>query len=277
MKQVKLASLVGVVSLLAAVPASANIIGGVDFGALGGAPSYAHLETATLVQQIITGNGQNSTAYGYITSVNGNTNYCASGSCALYYVADFKNSTNFSTNYVEFTDATVAIYYDNASNINLMNQSSAANLAYITGLPTWVTLTGHDNLGGVANPNAVVNATGLFAGDSLSFLGSGLLDVDLGAAGDIAVKAFLDANNINDALGNKADIQFTSSANNTILNPFDNTSSCHSASPIAGQWCYQGTANIRGDTVVETPEPASLALLAAGLGMLGFSRRREQV
>jgi len=275
MKQIKLASLLGAISLLAAAPASANAIGNINFGALGESPSNIHLETATLAQQIVTGNGQNSTAYGYITNVNGSTNYCASGDCALYYVAQFNNSQNYSTSYVEFTSSTVTLYYSNSSDINFLTQSSADNLAYITGLSTWVTLTGHNNLNTDAAPNAVVSAGGTFAGSTLSFLGTGLLDVNSAAAGEADVKAFLDANQITDAIGGKADIAFGSEGNNNILNPFDNVSNCRTDNPIAGQWCFQGSASIRGNTVT-VPEPATLALLAAGLGMLGFARRVKQ-
>ena len=99
-------TLLAAVGIAAAAPASAVVIGGVDFGTLGGAPFRTHLETATLAQTFVSGNGQDATAYGSITAVNGDTTYCADGSsnCGLYYVANFNNSQNVSSSYVEFTD-----------------------------------------------------------------------------------------------------------------------------------------------------------------------------
>lgn len=288
MKQTKnLASLLAAASIAAvATPASAIVVGGINFGTLGESPFNTHLETATLAQQIVTGNGQSSMVYGFIESVNGQTlNYCGAGftsNCSLYYVATFSNSQNFSAGYVEFTSATVDIYYHNTPTANLLSLgNSPDNINFITSSPNstlWASFVGHNNLGGAADPNAVVNATGLFAGSSLSFSGSGLFDVVLGA-GVAGVADFLNANGIADAAGGFADVALTSSANNNVLNPFDVaaglTSSCGSATPVAGQWCFQGTANIRGNTQI--PEPASLALLAAGLGMFGFSRRSKQL
>ena len=64
-------TLLAAAGIAAAAPASAVVIGGVDFGTLGGAPSRTHLETATLAQTFVNGNGQNATAYGFITTVNG--------------------------------------------------------------------------------------------------------------------------------------------------------------------------------------------------------------
>ena len=63
-------------SLLVSMSAQAIVVGGIDFGALGADPSNLHFETATIAQTLITGNGQSATAYGQITSVNGETNYC---------------------------------------------------------------------------------------------------------------------------------------------------------------------------------------------------------
>ncbi len=72
-------TLLAAAGIAAAAPASAVIVGGVDFGTLGGAPFRAHLETATLAQTFVNGNGQNATAYGFITTVNGDNTYCADG------------------------------------------------------------------------------------------------------------------------------------------------------------------------------------------------------
>lgn len=57
-------TLLAAAGFAASAPASAIIVGGVDFGALGDAPGRTHLETATLAQTFVSGNGQNATAYG---------------------------------------------------------------------------------------------------------------------------------------------------------------------------------------------------------------------
>jgi len=161
-------------SIVAAAPASAVIVGGVDFGPLGADPARTHLETATLAQTLVNGNGQNAQAYGFITTVNGDNSYCAdgSGNCGLFYVANFNNSQNFvagsagAGGNVEFTSATVSVFFSNTP-FNLLNQSSPANIAAIQG-PNggnpWVTLTGHGNLGGGADPDAVIKGGGQLTG-----------------------------------------------------------------------------------------------------------------
>jgi hypothetical protein len=274
-------TLLAVAGIVASAPASAVAIGGVDFGNLGGAPSRIHLETATLAQTFVTGNGQSATAYGFITTVNGDSSYCAdgSGNCGLYYVAQFNNSQNFSSSYVEFTNSTVSVFFSNSGPLNLLSQDSPTNISTIQGLNggnAWVTLTGHNNLGGIADPAAVLNGAGLLTGATLSGAGFGLFDVS--GPGDASVISFLDANGITDAAGNPTDIALTSSFNNFVLNPFDVANNfavgCADGTAAAGAWCYQGTANLRGST--EIPEPSLLALV--GIGLLGFgvaSRRRK--
>lgn len=275
------------VGIAASAPASAVVIGGVDFGALGGAPFRAHLETATLAQTLVTGNGQSAQSYGFITTVNGDSSYCADGSsnCGLYYVATFSNSQNFSSTYVEFTNATVSVFFSSTSALNLLGQSSPTNLTTIQALNSgnpWVTLTGHGNLGPhgdpaqLADPLAVLNADGRFTGQTLSGASFGLFDVV--GPGDVNVINYLNSDGILDNIGNTTDIALTSSFNNRVLNPFDVaaglTTGCGNGTAASGAWCFQGTANLRGST--EIPEPSLLALV--GIGLLGFgvaSRRRK--
>lgn len=276
-----LVTLLAGIGIAASAPASAIIVGGIDFGVLGASPFNTHIETATLAQTFVNGNGQNATAYGFISTVNGDTTYCADGSanCGLYYVANFNNSQNFNGAYVEFTAATISVFYSASPALNLLNQDSNANLLAIQAMTPWVTLTGHDHLGGVASPNAVVNGVGTLTGGTLSGSGFGLLDVDLAGPGNLSVANYLNGNNTPDAIGNMADITITSSFNNNVLNPFDVANGlangCKTGQAQAGAWCFQGTNNLRGDTVI--PEPGMLGLM--GIGLLGFgaaaSRRRK--
>ena len=276
-----LVTLLAAIGVAASAPASAIIVGGIDFGAMGANPANTHIETATLAQTLITGNGQNATAYGFISTVNGDSTYCADGSanCGLYYVAHFNNSQNFSAGYVEFTSSSVSVFYSASPAINLLGQDSNANLLTIQGMTAWATLTGHDHLGGIAANNAVLNGGGTLTGASLSGSGFGLLDVNLAGPGSLSVANYLNGNSISDSIGNKADIALTSSFNNFVLNPNDQANGlangCLTGQAAAGAWCFQGTNNLRGNTVI--PEPGMLGLM--GIGLLGFgvaaSRRRK--
>ena len=267
LKQKLLSTAFAVASLIGANSASAVIIGGVDFG-----PFNFHLETTTVAESLITGNGQTLTGYGQVNTVNGDPGYTG-GADLLYFILTY-TSQDFTPTSVGFSGGVINIYKGDLG--NLLSTSSATNLANIAGLSQWVRLTGHGNLGGV-NPTSQLDASGALTGASLSFTGAGLLDVDTsGAFGLAAVSAALNGNGLLDAVGGITDIAFTTSGNNSVLNNFDDTTGCKTGGASAGQFCFAGSADLRGPLAV--PEPGSLALLGLGLlGVMGVgaSKRRK--
>jgi len=272
MKIKVLSAAVAISLALAAGSASAIIVGGVDFGVQG---LTNHIETTTLAETLILGDGQVLEGYGQINTVNGNLSYGVNPGDRLYFV--FTNnpvnpnqytSQNFSATNVEFTGGVIDVYL--GATFNLLSQDSLSNLALIQAMTPWVSLTGHGDLGGGLPADVTLAGDGTLTGGSISFTGSGLLDVDTsGAFGIASVAAFLDSDGEPDAAGGFADIALTTSGNNSVLNEFD---VCNG---VAGEWCVSGSADLRGLTSI--PEPSTVALL--GLGLLGagvVSRRRKE-
>jgi hypothetical protein len=258
------------ISALTAGTASAVIVGGIDFGSLVG--GVGHLEQATVAETFISGNGQQLQGYGQVTNVNGDTTYCADGTsnCGLYFHLYNYTSTNYSPAGVNFTGGIVDVYYSANPLINLFSANSPANIAFIQSLTPWARLTGHANGGG-----NTLEAFGTLTGATVSFLGTGLLDVDLGGAFGLAsVASFINGNAINDLAGGFADLALTSSGNNFLVNPNDICTKTPVSGGLAGQWCIQGNANLRGDAAV--PGPAIPLLLGAGLLAFGVARRKAQ-
>lgn len=261
-----IASALAALSMAVSGSASAIIVGGVDFGT----PGTNHIETTTLAETYISGNGQELIGYGQINTVNGNLAYA--GTDRLYFVFDNYFSNDYTTNSVDFSGGEVRVYL--LPTFNLLNQSSLINIGLIEAGTLWATLSGHQLFPTNTTSPDTLRATGLLTGASLSFTGAGLLDIN--SVGTLAdVYAYLNSNNISDLFNGFADMALTTSGNNDVLNTFDNTTNCQSdtAAPTVGQWCIAGSADLRGDTVI--PEPGVLTLIGLGLLGLGATRRRK--
>ena len=259
-----IASAIAALGLAASGSASAIVVGGVDFGVLGADPFNSHLDTTTVAETFINGNNQQLFGYGMVNTVNGNLNYGVGGS-RLYFVFDQYISNDYSFTQVDFSAGEIRIFLL-PTTFNLLNQSSVANIALINAGTPWATLQGH----GMNGTTDTLASNGQLTGASISFTGSGLADV---VGGQADVVAFLDANTISDNAGGFADIGLTTSGNNLVLNPFDNTAGCQTGNAAVGQWCIAGSADLRGNTV---PEPGVLALIGLGLLGMGASLRKRK-
>lgn len=261
-----IASAIVGLGLAASGSASAIVVAGVDYGSLG---TTNHIETTTVAESFINGNGQQLKGYGQINTVNGNISYA--GGDRLFFVFDQYVSNSFTpgtSGSVNFTGGQVRVYLK--PNFNLLDQSSAANIALIdTGTP-YVIYSGH-GMNGTTN---TLQALGRLTGATISFTGSGLADVTGGLP---AVVAYLNSNGIGDGVGGFADIALTTSGNNAVLNPFDNTTGCQTLEGgSSGQFCIAGDASIRGLTARAVPEPGVLGLVGLGLLGMGISLRKRK-
>jgi hypothetical protein len=247
-------------ALCLSTSASAVMVGGVNFfDGVPGNPTPV-LGTTTLAETYVNGNGQQLRGYGVISTVNGDSTYCGTGSgagasaCNLMFVFDGYTSQNFTGVSSDFTGGSIRIYRnDTDPSFNFLTQDSESNFTYIQSLTPWATLAGAPS-GGVT-----LTATGTLIGAGLSFSGVGLLDVTGGLAD---VSSFLNTNTFAGA-----DMELNSSGSTQVRNSFD------ACTFTNGQWCIQGSADIRGVGVVPVPAPAVLGLMLVGLGLIGSRRK----
>lgn len=267
MKKRMLASAICGLGLMASGAASATVIGGVDFGPFG-----FHIDTTTLAETFVGANGDIARGYGVVNTINGNNAYA--GTDKLFFIFDSYVAKDYTPTTVNFSGGVIKIY--KRADFNLLLQPSegvGGNLDLIDDGILWATMTGHAQQGTVNT----LSASGQFTGASLSFTGAGLLDVDqTPGTGLLDVQMRLNGNDIPDGVApgfGFADVALTTSANNLVLNPFDNTTGCRTGGAVAGQWCLAGSADLRGTII---PEPGVLALL--GIGLLGVvtSRRKSK-
>ncbi len=262
-----IASAIAAIGLVASGAASAIVVGGVNFGTAG---LLNHLETTTLAETLVNGNGQQLFGYGQVNTVNGDLFYA--GSNRLYFVFDQYISNDFNgLTGVDFSGGQVRVYLQPTR--NLLNFSSEANFAAIDSGTPWAVLSGN----GLFGTTDTLRATGIVAGATIAFTGAGLLNVTGGLAD---VFAFLNSNGIANPGGLPADIAITTSGNNAVLNANDSTAGCATGQLVvspanrANNWCIAGSADLRGTTVV--PEPGVLALVGLGLLGMGVSLRKRK-
>jgi hypothetical protein len=270
---------IGAVGVLGAGQASAIVVGGVDFGVLGGSPFFSHQEQGSVFETIVAANGDILSGYGQVSLVNGATNYSVPPGKSLYYKFTGYQVANITAATADFIGGNIDVFL--LPTFNLLTQDSPTNLGLISGTP-WLQLQGRPNASGFT-----LQSNGTITGSNIAFTGSGLLDV-VGGLPDVV--AFLDSNSIFVVVAGLADMVLTSSGSTSPggLNPVDiagfpgatlaeKQAFCSSGQAPVGSWCLGGSADLRGTTnEKQIPEPTSLALVGLSLFGLAAARRRRE-
>jgi hypothetical protein len=225
-------------------------------GVIVGGPGETTFEFSNLTETFVTGVGDVLSGYGRVTQINGlnDPQFCVSTSCELTYRFD-----NFVVNTFVPDPAESATVFSGGNVRFFVDESPNANLATTTGFEDgtlWLSANGfetEETLGVNAGRTGSLFSTGTNFADSENIIGNGngLLSITGGAAGSYF------------GIGNL--ITLSSSFQNAIESW---------ALPLAGTAELQVIAQV---PPTEVPEPATIALMGAGLlglGVIGRSRRR---
>lgn len=187
----------------------------------------------------------------------------------LTYVFTGYVVSSFSNNHVDFTGGQINFYVQNESDPGYTaltpTTPSGANVAAEVAKDfaeasdgtLWLSTIGNTFLDNLSGAPITLHGEGVGFNPGATILagaGTGLLDITGGSAAP-----YFQKDTIPDSHGTPADLQFGSSFSN--LAPMFNQE-------------ISGSADIRG-LALQIPEPAPVALIAAGLLALGLSRRRQ--
>ncbi|GAB4130755.1 MAG: hypothetical protein Kow00104_16350 [Rhodothalassiaceae bacterium] len=220
--------------------------------------------SAPLRETAVSNIGDELKGFGLVTNINNTTQNTFCVGCELTFVFDgffvsdlIDSNSDTIIDQVVFQGGSVRFYVDKSPDFTAADSTSAGPDA---DTKLWLEIAGHTSVNPLVNGGATpgtlfsfLSPLGTVSAPGIGSIGQGVFD----AVGGLAMPNF-DTNTIVDFLNGFADFSFTSSFQ---FQPQGNPDY-----PIAG------TGELFGDSI---PEPATLALVGAGLMGFGFARRRR--